>query len=135
MTQQITLINIEKSNEKDLDKDIRWICDSFGLSSGRDIDDISIKIIRDLLNNIPSETNISSEMIANDLGISTSRVNHHIRNLIQSGLLYRKKRYIYLRGGSLKAAVQEIRKDSERIFDELEQVAEEIDQNKGIKNR
>ncbi|AEH61099.1 conserved hypothetical protein [Methanosalsum zhilinae DSM 4017] len=135
MTRQITLIDIEKSNEKNLDSDIQWVCDCFGLSSGRDIENVSIRIIQDLLNRTPYEDNISSEMIANDLNINISRVNHHIRNLIQAGLVYRKKRHIYLRGGSLKSAVQEIRKDSERIFDELENVAEEIDQMMGLKNR
>lgn len=64
-----------------------------------------------------------------------SRVNHHLRNLNDSGLLYRKKRLIYLRGGSLKAAVKEMRKDSERILDELESIAEEIDSIMGLKNR
>ena len=42
---------------------------------------------------------------------------------------------MYLRGGSLKAAVTEMRKDSERILDELENIAEEIDSIKGIRNR
>lgn len=46
-----------------------------------------------------------------------------------------KKRLIYLRGGSLKAAVREMRKDSERILDELENIAEEIDLMMGLKNR
>ena len=35
----------------------------------------------------------------------------------------------------MKAAVKEMRKDSERIFDELESIAEEIDLRIGIKNR
>jgi hypothetical protein len=50
-------------------------------------------------------------------------------------MIYRRKRLLYLRGGSLKAAVQEMRKDSERIFDELEVMAEEIDRKMGLKNR
>jgi predicted transcriptional regulator len=62
-------------------------------------------------------------------------VNHHLRNLINTGLIYREKRMLYLRGGSLKAAVQEMRKDSERMFDELEAIAGEIDQEMGIRNR
>ncbi len=78
---------------------------------------------------------VSSESLAADLEIKTSRVNHHLRNLNDSGLLYRKKRLIYLRGGSLKTAVQEMRKDSERILDELENIAEEIDTLMGVKNR
>ncbi|AKB53527.1 hypothetical protein MSBR2_1849 [Methanosarcina barkeri 227] len=88
-----------------------------------------------MLDRLSNDEITSSEALAEDLEMKISRVNHHLRNLNDSGLLYRKKRLIYLRGGSLKAAVKEMRKDSERIFDELESIAEEIDLSIGIKNR
>lgn len=135
MTRQIVLVNLEKPREKTLEKDIYWLCDSFGLSSGRDVDNMATRIVMTLLDNISENERISSEMIAESLNINLSRVNHHLRNLINSGLIYREKRRLYLRGGSLKAAVQEMRKDSERMFDELESIAAEIDQQMGIRNR
>jgi len=135
MPQQIVLINLEKPREKSLEKDIYWLCDSFGLSSGRDVDNMATRIVMSLLDNISENEQISSEMIAKSLNVNLSRVNHHLRNLINSGLVYREKRRLYLRGGSLKAAVQEMRKDSERMFDELEAIAAEIDQEMGIRNR
>lgn len=135
MVQEIILRNIEKPHIKGLDEDLAWFCDSFGFSSGRDIENTAIRIILSLLDKLSNEEEISSEVLAGDLDIKVSRVNHHLRNLNDSGLLYRKKRLIYLRGGSLKAAVREMRKDSERIFDELENAAEEIDTIIGIKNR
>jgi len=135
MVQEIILRNIEKPHIKCLEENLIWFCDSFGFSSGRDIEKTATKIIFSLVDKLSNNEVTSSEDLAGDLNITISRVNHHIRNLNDSGLLYRKKRLLYLRGGSLKAAVKEMRKDSERIFDELENIAEEIDSIKGIQNR
>jgi predicted transcriptional regulator len=135
MVQQIILRNLEKPRIKSLEEDLLWFCDSFGLSSGRDTESTANRIIFSLLERLSNENASSSESLAEDLDMKISRINHHLRNLNESGLLYRKKRLIYLRGGSLKAAVKEMRKDSERILDELESIAEEIDLMMGLKNR
>jgi len=135
MIKEIILRNIEKPHVKTLEGDLFWFCDSFGFSSGRDTENTARRIIFSLLDKLSNDETTSSEALAEDLEIKISRVNHHLRNLNDSGLLYRRKRLIYLRGGSLKAAVEEMRKDSERIFDELEIIAEEIDSSIGIKNR
>ncbi|MDG6243678.1 MAG: winged helix-turn-helix transcriptional regulator [Methanolobus sp.] len=136
MPQQIILVNLEKPREKKLEEDVRWFCNSFGLSSGRDTENIATQIVLDLLEQLSTkEDKISSDGIAENLDVNLSRVNHHIRNLISSGLIYRQKRALHLRGGSLKAAVLEMKKDSERIFQELEIIAEEIDERMGLKNR
>ncbi|HEY3361382.1 MAG TPA: helix-turn-helix domain-containing protein [Methanosarcina sp.] len=135
MVQQIILRYLEKPHVKSLEDDLLWLCDSFGFSSGRDTENTATRIVFSLLDKLSNEEITSSEALADDLEIKISRVNHHLRNLNDSGLLYRKKRLVYLRGGSLKAAVKEMRKDSERIFDELESIAEEIDFRIGIKNR
>lgn len=135
MVQQIILRHLEKPRVKSLEEDLLWFCNSFGFTSGRDIENTSTKIIFALLDKLSNDEVTSSEALAKDLEMKISRVNHHLRNLNDSGLVYRKKRLIYLRGGSLKAAVKEMRKDSERIFDELECIAGEIDSRIGIKNR
>lgn len=135
MVQQIILRNLEKPRIKSLEEDLLWFCDSFGFSSGRDTESTANRIIFSLLERLSDDSESSSEALAEALDMKISRINHHLRNLNESGLLYRKKRLIYLRGGSLKAAVREMRKDSERILDELESIAEEIDLMMGIKNR
>ena len=135
MVQEIILRNIEKPQIKSLEEDLLWFCDSFGFSAGRDTENTATRIIFSLLDRLSNDENVSSEDLAGDLEMKISRINHHLRNLNDSGLLYRKKRLIYLRGGSLKAAVREMRKDSERILDELESIAEEIDSIMGLKNR
>ncbi len=135
MTNQIVLINLEKPMKKDVEDDLFWLCNSFGLSSGRDVENTSTRIVMSMLDRISDNEEVTSKMIADALGIKLSRVNHHLRSLIDSGLVYRKKRALCLRGGSLRAAVQEMRRDSERMFDDLEKIAAEIDRDMGIKNR
>ncbi|MBN2458116.1 winged helix-turn-helix transcriptional regulator [Candidatus Woesearchaeota archaeon] len=135
MIQQIIIKNIEKPNIKDKNIDIDWFCNSFGFSSGRDTENISTRIINEIIEKMQLDARISSELIASDLDISTSRVNHHIRNLVESGFIYRQNRHIFLRGGSLKSAVDSIRKDTNSILDAIEEIAKEIDDAIGLKNR
>jgi predicted transcriptional regulator len=135
MSQRIILNKLDKPKNKSLESDAKWICESLGFSSGRDIENTSTKVIITLLKNLSSDGVTSSEAIAKDLDIKVSRVNYHIRNLINSGLVYREKKLLHLRGGSLKTAIQEMRKDTDRIFEELESVAEGIDNKMGLKNR
>jgi len=135
MIQQITLRNLKKPADKNPKRDIYWLCDSFGLATGRDTDSMSKRTFLSLLNRFRNEIGISAERIADDLGVSPARVNYHVRAFMDSGLVYRERRLIYLRSPSLKSAVEELRKDANRIFDELTEVAEEIDSALGFRYR
>lgn len=133
--QQIIINNIHRPNEKDLEKDLEWFCNSFGFCSGRDTSFSAIRVLSILLKKFADKTHIRSDSIAKSLGLSTGIVNHHVRNLTDSGLVFREKKKIVLRGGSLQCAVEEMRKDANRIFDEIELIARDIDKSLGIKNR
>ena len=56
-------------------------------------------------------------------------------SLAESGMIYRDRRLIHLRGRSLRDSIREIRRDANRIFDELESVADEIDGIIGISGK
>ncbi|MEW5896889.1 MAG: ArsR family transcriptional regulator [Nanoarchaeota archaeon] len=135
MAQEIVIRQVNKPVARDVYEDIEWLCDSFGFCQGRDIENIATQVIKEVITYKKSCREdgdlLSSEILANELGISIGRVNHHLRNLIDFGLLEREKRVILLRGGTLTAAVREIRKDTERILDEIEFIAAEIDKNLG----
>lgn len=133
--QQIMIKKLDMPKQKKVPEDIRWVCDSFGFASGRDTALTSTKVLSGLLHRVSENLRVSSEMIAGDLDISPSTVNHHVRHLIDSGMVYRQKRMILLRGGSLKSAVEEMRKDANRLFDEIAAIAEEIDSSLGLENR
>lgn len=135
MQRQIILRQIERPARIQKDEDLYWFCDSLGVDNGRDVHHIATRVILSLLENLPATRGIPVEQIAEDLVVSSPRVNHHIRNLIDTGLVYRHKQKIYTRGSSLRSMVQEIRKDTLRILDDLELAAAEIDEAYGLGNR
>lgn len=132
MHQRLVLQYLPKPGRRDLKEEAYWLCDTLGLSSGRDLEDLSIRIVLSLLEESSRREGIASEQLADLLGITTGRVNHHIRNLSRSGVIYRNRRLIHLRGRSMRESVRELRKDADRIFDELEKVATEIDSMMGL---
>ena len=135
MAQQIILNNIQKPAKINLKQDIEWLGESFGFSAGRDTERITAMILEKALKEIADNGTTSTEQLSDDLNLEIQRVNYHLRTLIDSGFLYREKRLIYLRQGSVKAAVEEMRRDANRIFDELTKVAGDIDNKLGIKTR
>jgi len=130
MPREIMVRFVERPRQRDMGADIRWICNSLGVCGGRD--DVSFKIVKNILNRYPKEHHLSTEMIAKDLLINPNRVNHHIRNMMDSGLFYRERKKIVLRGGSFTRALEEMKKDSERMFDDLIEKAKKIDERLGL---
>ena len=126
---------LNKPRTKDRLGDIHWLCDSFGFVSGRDTARMSSQILIELLGQMASRQRTTAELLADHLSVTAARVNHHVRHLIDRGLLYRDKRAILLRGGSMKEAVEAMRKDANRIFDELAEIAEDVDAAVGLKSR
>ena len=100
MNQQIILRNIEKPKEADVEKDIDWLIDSLGFTTGRDIECASSQIIHRLLKEISEEGHASTGDIAEALNIAVQRVNYHLRSIINSGFIYRERKLIFLREGS-----------------------------------
>ncbi|NLV25602.1 MAG: winged helix-turn-helix transcriptional regulator [Methanomicrobiales archaeon] len=131
MHQRLTLHQIPRPLKNELTNEIYWLCDTLGLSAGRDLDNLATQIVLTILSRSEG-SGISSDELSNLLAISSSRVNHHLRNLTRSGIIYRERRLVHLRRKSLSDSIREIRRDADRIFDELEQVAEEIDKLVGV---
>jgi hypothetical protein len=55
MVQQIILRHLEKPRVKSLEEDLLWFCNSFGFTSGRDIENTSTKIIFALLDKLSND--------------------------------------------------------------------------------
>ncbi|KAF5086034.1 winged helix-turn-helix transcriptional regulator [Methanospirillum purgamenti] len=135
MQKRLILQTLPRPNRRDLIEEIYWLCDTLGLSSGRDVDNLSTQIILKILQHSSNYAGISSDELGSLLAISQGRVNHHLRNLSRSGMVYRDRRLIHLRGRSLRESIREIRRDANRIFDELESVADEIDTLAGVSSK
>lgn len=132
MARQIVFRQIERPRSKDWHDDLEWFFSSLGIGEGRDVDQVAQWILVTLLAYQISGNGVPVERISRDLDISSSRINHHIRNLVDAGVVYRHKRLIYLRGNSLQSMVQELRKDALRVLDDIEAAAAEIDRSFGV---
>jgi DNA-binding transcriptional ArsR family regulator len=132
MHQRLILQRLPRPSKRDLTDEIFWLSDTLGLSSGRDVDNLSTQIILKILEKSSHDSGISTEQLGQLLDISAGRVNHHLRNLSRTGIVYRERRLIRLRERSLKDTIREIRRDANHIFDELEKVADEIDHLSGV---
>lgn len=106
---------------------VPWFWESLGIVAGRDTGQMVPAILGALLSCPDREKGISVEQIAAILEVPPPRINHHIRNLVSRGILYRHRRLIRFRGGSLKAAVHGIRVDADHFFDHLEAIASDIE--------
>ncbi len=135
MYRQIIIRTVKLPTQANPNKDIEWLCESFGLISGRDTEKMCQQILLTILRNVAKHGEVSAEDIAKELRIAPQRVNYHIRGLMQTGLIYREHKQIYLRDGSVKAAIEEMRSDANRLFDKMSTLAEEIDKSMGFKNR
>lgn len=135
MAQQIILRDLQRPKKANIDEDIGWLGSSLGFVSRKDTAHMMRQILKRVLTGIAEEEGISTERLARELNIAIQRVNYHVRCLVDAGFLYRRKKRIFLRQGSVRAAVEEIRKDANRMFDNLLVIADDIDRSLGLKNR
>jgi predicted transcriptional regulator len=132
---QIVVRQVERPIPRDEEEDLQWLCNSLGIGEGRDVEQVATRVLFTLLDHLPHGKGLPVDTIAHDLDLTNSRINHHIRNLVDAGVVYRHKRLIYIRGNSLQSMVREVRKDIIRVLDDLELAAAEIDKAFGIVQR
>lgn len=132
MKQKIVIQDIDLPKNDKVKEDIRWICESLGFMSGRDTEDTSFKIMFKLLQEFRNDEIIATETIAKSLKLEPPTVNHHLRNLLETGVIVREKRKVVLRGGSLSSAIEEMRRDSDKLFERVLEIARKIDEEIGL---
>ena len=127
MAQEINLKELDMPVKKKKGNDLRWVCNSLGLIKGRDTESTSFKIMQGLLKKSKLKPIISAEEISTLLKIEQPCVNHHLRTFVESGILVREKRKVMLRGGTLTSAIEEMQRDSEKMFKRILKISKEID--------
>ena len=131
--QRITIINISKPVEKNINRELQWLATSLGLFNLRDKDRSMFRIFIELLKSAKINTPISSDELAYRLNLSRGTVIHHVNKLMESGIVvHYRKRYI-LRVASLKELIVEMEKDMIRACENLKDVAKEIDEKLGFR--
>jgi len=129
------LLDVRLPPSVDFDEDVEWICRCFGFLESRDKEKTAAKIFKTMLKVTKEGKGLSSDELAEKIGLTRGTMVHHLNKLIQSGLaIHREGRY-ELRGTSLQRTVQEIKRDISRIFENVEHAAQSIDEKLGLTYR
>jgi len=132
---RITVIRLKKPQQKNLNLDLQWFSESLGLFGGRDKDKSCFRVFIELVKAARRRKALSSDEIAARANLSRGTVVHHLHKLIESGLISTYDNKYLLRVDNLEDLVKEVKRDIIHTFEELETMAEELDDQLGLLKR
>ena len=130
--QKITIIRVSRPSHKNLNDELQWFGTSLGLFSLRDKDKSCFRIFIELLKETRKKNALTSDQLAERLKLSRATVLHHLDKLFSAGIVVADRNRYYLRVETLSYLVDELKKDVDRMVDDLKDVASEIDRALGL---
>lgn len=130
--QRITIIRAPIPRKRNINEELRWLGHSLGLFNIRDKDQSLFRVFIELLKSAKQKKPVTSDEVANRLGLSRGTVIHHINKLIESGLALNHHNKYTLRVDTLEVLIDEVRKDLERVCHDLKDIAKNIDNFLGL---
>ena len=130
--QRITIVNIKKPAEHNVNQELQWFGSSLGLFNLRDKDKSTFRVFIELLKSAKAYRPLTSDELASRLDLSRGTIIHHINKLMESGLVIHEGNRYILRVENLKSLIEEVEKDIKRACDDLKEVAKEIDERLGL---
>ncbi len=131
MLHKITILRVRKTLPDNVNEELQYIGDSLGLFSLRDRNSSCFRIFIVLLKKAKFNTIITSDEIADSLGLTRGTVVHHLNMLRDSGLVIREKGGYILRERNLEKLILEIKRDLNNTMDHLIDVAKIVDRKLG----
>jgi len=130
--QRITIIRTRKPAINNINEQLQWFGTSLGLFNLRDKDKSCFRVFMELLKSAKTKNELSSDEIADKLRLSRGTVVHHINKLIELGLIINERNKYFLRVENLEQLIEELKKDADRMYTDLKNVAKEIDARLGL---
>ncbi|MBU0470114.1 MAG: ArsR family transcriptional regulator [Nanoarchaeota archaeon] len=131
MANRITIIKVRRSDGGNVNRDLQWLGNSLGLFNLRDKDSSCFRVFITLVKRSKSNEALTSDGIAELLHLTRGTVVHHLSKLMDAGIVVRERGGYLLRESSMQRLIKDIERDTEVIFNELRDVAKEIDDNLG----
>ena len=130
--QRITIVNIRKPAEHNVNQELQWFGSSLGLFNLRDKDKSTFRVFIELLKSAKAKHTLTSDELALRLALSRGTIIHHINKLMESGIVIHEGNKYTLRVENLKSLIEEVEKDIKRACDDLKEIAKEIDERLGL---
>lgn len=125
--ERITIVSVRKPNQRSLNEELQWLAHSLGLFGERDKDRSCFRIFIELIKALKTNGGLSSDELAERLGLTRATVVHHLNSLMSRGIVVHTGVRYTMREDSLVALVDDLKRDVEKAMGELRQTAEELD--------
>ena len=130
--QRITVVRTRKPEFDSINEKLQWFAGTLGLFNLRDKDRSCFRIFIELVKMGRQHEVISSDELANKLGLTRGTVVHHLNKLIEAGIIISSRNRYELRVESLNALVDMIEEDFKKTCAELRVVAKDLDNQLGM---
>lgn len=129
--QRITIVKRRRNIGQNVNEELQWLGNSLGLFNLRDKDSSCFRIFITFIKKVKKDKPISSDEVAEQLRLSRGTVVHHLIKLMDAGLIVREKEGYLLREDNLRKVIEEMKRDVVKVFQELDEVAKDIDERLG----
>lgn len=113
--------------KKQVNEELQWLGDSLGLFNLRDKDKSCFRVFLELIKAAKQSKSLTSDDVAEKLGLSRGTVIHHINKMMESGIIIHTDNRYMLRVDNLTQLILELRKDIDRTIDDMKEIAGDID--------
>ncbi|MBT0160138.1 winged helix-turn-helix transcriptional regulator [Candidatus Bathyarchaeota archaeon A05DMB-2] len=132
---EYVLLSVRKPSTVEYETDLEWICRTFGFLESRDKQKTAYFILKNLIEAAAHDNGLTSDELAEKLSLTRGTMVHHLNKMMKSGLVIFHEGKYKLRERSLKNTVKEIQRDVARLFEDIIEVAEAVDQTLGLVSR
>ncbi len=124
---RITIVNVRRPREVSVNEELQWFGSSLGLFGERDRDKSCFRIFIELIKAIKAAGGLTSDELAERLGLSRATVIHHLNTLMERGIVVHEGNRYVMRGDRLSLLVDDLQRDMQRAMDDMKSAAEELD--------
>ncbi len=126
---------LREPTEKEIDKDIEWVCNSLGFVTPRDQDKTAFRILKALIEAAKKKKGLTSEELTEVVEPTIGSVIYHLKKLMKAGLVVKINSTYELRMHSFMRTIEEIEKEIGMTLAEIKTIARDIDHKVGLEHR
>ena len=126
---------LREPTEKELDKDIEWVCSSLGFVTLRDQDKTAYRILKALVKAAKKRKGMTSEELTEVVKPTIGSVIYHLKKLMKAGLVVKINSGYELRMNSFLKTIEEIEEEIGLTLADIKAIAKDIDKKVGLAHR
>lgn len=120
-------ITVQRKNSGEIDEDLSALCRMMRIMSDRDIDGTLPQVLKAMMMEGRGKL-VGGSDLSRSSGLNRITVIHHLKRLEGAGFVRRQEGKYVLRVQSAEGMLIEFRKEMERHFSEMDEIARQIDE-------